>query len=291
MPNVFEIITDKIISHLERGVAPWRKTWKTEMPMNLISGKEYRGVNPFLLAPQGFGSRYWITYNQAKKLGGNVRKGEKSSIVTFWNIGPEKTRIDASGNERTSKPVLLRYYNVFNAEQCDGLESLKLGAVQRVADIEACERIITKMPKRPNLAQHAQASYRPSTDTVSMPSRTAFDKVENFYSTFFHELTHSTGHASRIGRDGIEKIENFGSESYSKEELIAELGASMLCGITGIEPTTLENSASYLQHWIKALKGDSKLIVQAASAAQRAADFILGKSAKSEQISTESEVL
>ena len=125
MPNVYEIITEKIISQLEQGTAPWRKPWRTEMPMNLISGKEYRGINPFLLAPLGYGSRFWLTYNQAAKLGGNVRRGEKSSIVTFWNIGQEKTRIDSNGNERKSKPILLKYYNVFNVEQCDGLESLK----------------------------------------------------------------------------------------------------------------------------------------------------------------------
>jgi antirestriction protein ArdC len=292
MPNVYEIITEKIISQLEQGTAPWRKPWRTEMPMNLISGKEYRGINPFLLGPLGYGSRFWLTYNQAAKLGGNVRRGEKSSIVTFWNIGQEKTRIDSNGNERKSKPILLKYYNVFNVEQCEGLESLRLGnSTPRVADIEACERIISEMPNRPMLAQHAQASYRPSTDTVSMPARTAFDHIENYYSTLFHELAHSTGHPSRVGRDGIEKVELFGSESYSKEELIAELGAAMLCGITGIEPATIQNSASYLQSWIKVLKGDAKLIVQAASVAQKAADFILGKSAKPEQISTESEVL
>jgi antirestriction protein ArdC len=292
MPNVYEIITEKIISQVEQGTAPWRKPWRTEMPMNLISGKEYRGINPFLLGPLGYGSRFWLTYNQAAKLGGNVRRGEKSSIVTFWNIGQEKTRIDSNGNERKSKPILLKYYNVFNVEQCEGLESLRLGnSTPRVADIEACERIISEMPNRPMLAQHAQASYRPSTDTVSMPARTAFDHIENYYSTLFHELAHSTGHPSRVGRDGIEKVELFGSESYSKEELIAELGAAMLCGITGIEPATIQNSASYLQSWIKVLKGDAKLIVQAASVAQKAADFILGKSAKPEQISTESEVL
>src|SRR4029077_18163515 len=117
--------------------------------------------------------------------------------------------------------------------------------------------IISEMPKRPMLAQHAQASYRPSTDTVSMPARTAFDHIENYYSTFFHELVHSSGHPSRVGRDGIEQLNTFGSESYSKEELIAELGASMLAEKRGIPPATIENSASYLQSWIRVLKGDS----------------------------------
>ena len=119
-----------------------------------------------------------------------------------------------------------------------------------------------------------------------MPSKSLFHSSEEYYSTLFHELTHSTGHKSRVGRDGIEEIAQFGSESYSKEELIAEMGAAMLCGITGIVPATIQNSASYLQHWITRLKGDSKLLVSAASAAQKAADFIRGTSANS---STESE--
>jgi antirestriction protein ArdC len=292
MPNVYEIITEKIISQLDQGTAPWRKPWRTEMPMNLISGKEYRGINPFLLAPQGYGSRFWLTYNQANKLGGNVRKGEKSSIVTFWHAGEEKTTTGADGIARKSKPFLLRYYHVFNVEQCNGLDSLGLDkAPARVPDLERCEQIIANMPNRPAMAQHAQASYRPSTDTVSMPSKTAFESSEGFYSTLFHEMSHSTGHPSRVGREGIEQLNAFGIESYSKEELVAELGAAMLCGITGIEPATIQNSASYLQSWIRVLKGDVKLIVQAASAAQKAADFILGKSAKSEQVSTESVVL
>src|SRR6266567_9049262 len=225
MPNVYEIITEKIISQLEQGTAPWRKPWRTEMPMNLVSGKEYRGVNPFLLAPQGYGSRYWLTYNQAAKLGGHIRKGEKSSIVTFWNIGEEKITTSPEGISRKSKPILLRYYNVFNLEQTEDIaDKLCIKATPRVADIEQCERIVSNMPNRPHMDQSSRACYRPVSDTVSMPSKTAFESSEGFYSTFFHELVHSTGHASRIGRDGIEKVELFGSESYSKEELIAELG-------------------------------------------------------------------
>jgi antirestriction protein ArdC len=285
--SVYRIVTDKIIQQLESGVAPWRKPWRCEPPCNLISGKAYRGINPFLLSPQGYGSKYWLTFAQANKLGGHVMKGEKSSLITYWNVGQERLTTDENGITRKSKPFLLKYFNVFNVEQTEGIaDKLGLGnASPRVADIERCEQIIADMPNRPAMAQHAQASYRPSNDVVSMPSKTSFDSSENFYSTFFHELVHSTGHASRIGRDGIEKVELFGSESYSKEELIAELGSAMLSGITGISPATIENSASYLQSWIRVLKGDSKLIVQAASTAQKAADYILGTSAKPEEIS------
>lgn len=278
--NPYQIVTESIIKQLESGVAPWRKPWRTELPVNLVSGKPYRGLNVFLLGSQGYGSRYWLTFNQAKKLGGHIRKGERSSLVTFWHIGDEKIIRNADGIERKSKPFLLRYYNVFNVEQTENIaDKLGLtGASSRVADLEQCEAIVSGMPNAPKREQSAHAWYRPSTDTVGMPSKSLFTSAEEFYSTLFHELTHSTGHASRVGREGIEQLNTFGSESYSKEELIAEMGAAMLCGVTGIAPSTIQNSAAYLQSWIDRLRGDSKLLVSAASAAQKASDFILGKS-------------
>ena len=282
MPNVYEIVTEQVIRQLEQGVAPWRKPWRSEPPRNLVSGKEYRGINPFLLASQGYGSQYWLTFNQANKLGGHIRKGEHSSIVTFWNVGEERIIRDTDGKERKSKPFLLRYYNVFNVEQTEGIaDKLGLGnAGPRVPSLEQCEAIVSGMPNPPRREQSDRAWYRPATDTVGMPARPLFHSSEEYYSTLFHELSHSTGHSSRVGREGIEDIAAFGSESYSKEELVAEMGAAMLCGVTGIPPATIENSASYLQSWISRLKGDSKLLVSAASAAQKAADYIRGTSAK-----------
>lgn len=278
--SVYQIITDRIIAQLESGVAPWQKPWKTDAPVNLISQKEYRGLNVFLLAGQGYGSRYWLTYNQAQKLGGHVKQGEKSSLVVYWNIGEEKTVKSPDGTERKTKPVLLRYYSIFNLEQTEGIaDKLGLTSSTRMVtseNLNECERIIRAMPNAPKREQSDAAWYRPSTDTVGMPAVSAFNSPESYYATLFHELTHSTGYASRIGREGIERLNEFGSESYSKEELVAELGASMLCGVTGISPRVIENSAAYLKSWIERLKGDSKLIVSAASAAQRAADFIRG---------------
>jgi antirestriction protein ArdC len=276
MSNVYEIVTEQIIRQLESGVAPWRRPWRCEPPANLLTGHEYRGINPFLLAPQGYGSRYWLTFNQANKLGGHIRKGERSSIVTFWRIGEEKIIRDAAGKERKSRPFLLRYYRVFNVEQTEGIaDKLGLGdASPRVASLDQCQAILDGMPNPPAIKQDWRAWYRPSTDSIGIPARTAFNSAEEYFSTLYHELIHSTGHASRIGRDGIEQLNTFGSESYSKEELVAELGASMLSGIAGIAPKTIENSAAYLQTWITALRGDSKLIVSAASQAQKAADYI-----------------
>src|SRR6516225_5280563 len=277
--NVYQIVTEQIIRQLEQGVAPWRKPWRTELPVNLVSSKPYRGLNVFLLGSQGYGSRYWLKLNQAAKLGGYIRKGERCSLVTFWHMGEEKIIRDADGKERKSKPFLLRYYRVFNVEQTEGIaDKLGLtGASPRVADLEQCEAIVSGMPNPPRREQSSRAWYQPSIDTVGMPSKSLFSSGEEYYSTLFHELTHSTGHGTRVGREGIEQLNTFGSESYSKEELVAEMGAAMLCGLTGLAPKTLENSAAYLQSWLSVLKSDWRMVVTAASAAQKAVDYIVGK--------------
>jgi antirestriction protein ArdC len=287
--NVYQIITDQIIRQLEQGVAPWRKPWRAELPLNLISGKPYRGLNVFLLASQGYASRYWLTLNQANKLGGHVKKGEHSTLVMFWHIGEERKVRSAEGSERKQTPFLLRYYRVFNVCQTEGIaDKLGLGnSSPRVPSLEQCEYIVDRMPNRPDIENSDRAWYRPSTDKVGMPARELFHSSEEYYSTLFHELTHSTGHASRIGREGIEQLNAFGSESYSREELIAEMVAAMLCGFAGISPHTLENSAAYLQSWLRVLKSDSRMVVMAASAAQKAADYILGKRPETESSASE----
>ena len=200
--NVYEIVTEKIISQLESGVAPWRKPWTSKPPANLISQKEYRGLNTFLLGSQGFASRYWLTFTQAEARR-DVRKGEKSSLVVFWNVGEERTIVNReTGTERKSKPVLLRYYSVFNLTQTEGIAE-KLGLdkqVPVVPSIADCEAIAAGMPNPPAREQSDRAWYKPAADTVGMPARELFAGPEAFYATLFHELTHSTGHASRLNR-------------------------------------------------------------------------------------------
>jgi antirestriction protein ArdC len=277
MPTPYEIVTESIIKQLESGVAPWRKPWRTEPPANLVSKKEYRGINIFLLASLGYGSRYWITYRQAQALGGSVQKGQHGSKVIFWKFDEYRKENKETGETENRKSVLLRYYTVFNLEQCEGIKCPDPAPV--IHPIEQCESIVNSMPNRPGFEQDSRAFYRPSTDTVGMPSRSAFDSAERYYSTLFHELTHSTGHPSRVGREGIMEHNTFDSEDYSKEELVAEMGAAMLCGVAGVESRTLDNSASYLQSWIDRLRSDSRLIVSAASQAQKAADYILARAA------------
>jgi antirestriction protein ArdC len=273
------MITEKIIKQLESGMAPWRKPWTCQTPANLITQKEYRGLNVFTLASQGFPSRFWLTFNQASKLGGKIRKGEKSSPVIFWNIGEEKETTTSNGKKDTSRPFLLRYYNVFNFAQTEGIDiPASLLQETRTNDaITTCEQIIANMPNPPAFEQSDKAWYSGSNDTVGMPAKGLFHSSEEYYATEFHELAHSTGHAKRLHREHFDNPVSFGSDSYSKEELIAEMTAAMLCGIAGIEQKTLDNSAAYLKTWIARLQSDSRLLVSAASHAQKAADFIQGK--------------
>ena len=277
----YQIITDRIIEQLQRGVVPWRRPWTTQFPKSLRSLREYRGINVLLLASQGYSSPYWLTFNQAKELGGHVKQGEPSTIVTFWKRSPYKRHNEETGEDETRQGFLLRYYRVFNLCQTEGIaEKLGLsttGESSRVPSIETCERIVREMPFAPRREQSNAAWYRPLTDTVGMPVRDSFHSSEEYYSTLFHELAHSTGHPARLKRDGIENVNSFASESYSKEELIAEMTSAFLCGVSGISPATVSNSASYLQLWISRLRGDSRLLISAASHAQKATDYILGR--------------
>lgn len=276
--DIYNIITDRIIELLEEGVVPWSKCWSSPaggVPQNFISKKPYRGINAFLLAFAPYQSPYWMTFKQAKDLGGSVKKGEKSTLVVFWKL-LKKTE----DGEEKSIP-LLRYYRIFNLEQCDIPED-KIPETQQVEEfdndpLEQCEAVVSQMKDCPEIRHEGfRAYYKPSVDQVTMPEREHFHDSEAYYATLFHELSHSTGHKSRLNRDGIKSISAFGSEDYSKEELIAEMSSSFLCGACGIENSTIERSAAYLQSWLKVLKSDSKMIIQAAGKAQKSADFILG---------------
>ena len=287
--NVYEVLTEKVIQSLESGEVPWRKPWSSALPCNLLSQKPYRGFNVFMLATQGYESKYWLTLNQANKLGGKIKGGSKSSLVTFWNVGQEKLNAKTG---KLQKPFLLRYYRVFNLTQTEGIDlpraTFERNKRNEFEAIEAAESLAESMPNPPQFEQSDAAWYRPSSDTVGLPARSFFHSPAEYHATLFHELTHSTGHASRLHRESFDNPTQFGSESYSKEELIAEMGSAFLCGLSGIERETLPNSAAYLQNWIKRLRGDSKLILSAASQAQKAADLI-SRNSFSDQSETASE--
>ena len=274
--SVYDQITDRIITMLEKGTIPWRKPWKSQsiFPRNLVTKKAYRGINVFLLHAMGYESPFWLTFRQALELGGNVRKGEKACPVVFWK------RIDVEGREpgEKQKIPMLRYYHVFNLAQCDGIKISPAPAIDTpsISLPAKPEEILLHMPERPEI-QHGmrKAYYSPSADIVGMPDKSQFETGAAYYATLFHELTHATGHRTRLNRPTVTENTSFGSEPYSKEELIAEMGAAFLCGQSGIE-ATLANSAAYLAGWLERLKNDRTIIVQAAAQAQKAADFILG---------------
>lgn len=279
--DVYQIITDRLIEQLEKGTAPWHKPWAGGVaPCNMASKREYRGINTMLLACAPYASPYWVSYKQAQALGGQVRRGEKGTPVIFWK---QLEVEDEKAPEGKKNVPMLRYYTVFNVEQCEGLTP---PAVADVAyehnSIARAEAVVAGMPNRPAIKQGAGAAYyTPAIDTVTVPALCQFEAPEEYYSTLYHELAHATGHAKRLGREGITGKITFGSHNYSKEELVAEMAAAYLCGAAGIDnAATLDNSAAYLASWIKALRGDKRLAITAAAAAQKAADYILDRHAE-----------
>jgi len=279
--DVYQIVTEKIVTLLEAGTIPWRKPWTTSqgMPKNLISKKEYRGINLFLLGCQQYSSPYWLTYKQAAEKQGHIRKGEKSSLVVFWKMMDRSKVEDAADNNISGKLPLLRYYNLFNLEQCEGIESpTQEVQTYQFTPIEKAEQIVSGMKDRPEISYGSnKASYTPISDKVRMPNENQFERSEEFYSVLFHELGHSTGHKSRLSRKEVMEHHEFGSEEYGSEELVAELTSSMLCGVAGISNQTIDLAASYIEGWLSVIKKDKRMVVMAAAQAQKAADFILNR--------------
>lgn len=279
--NVYEIVTDRIIKQLEAGTIPWRKPWSSayvqgEGPVSWDTQRPYSGTNLLLLDPGEY-----ATYNAIQAAGGHVKKGEKASIAVFWKMNRVQ---DEDDPDKEKLIPFLRYYSVFEINtQAEGLLSKRAKAEEhKNSPIEEAERIISNMPNRPSIVNGKDALYRGSTDTVEIPTRSSFINSEAYYGTLFHELAHSTGHESRLNRP----IKNrFGTDPYAKEELVAEIGAAFLAAVARLEnPFTIENSGAYIQSWIRRFRDDSRLIVTAASQAQKAADYIRGiKQAKGEE--------
>jgi len=275
---IYEKVTNVIIKKLETGVIPWQKPWngKAFQPKNLISKRDYRGFNNFLLNCSGFEQPGWISFKQCKKLGGLIKKGAGAMPVTFFEL---KNYADEDG--KIQKYPFIKYYNVFNLEQTEGLEHLLVDPYVKQIDfnpIPECEIIISNYKVCPEIVhKEQQAYYRPSEDVINIPKKDSFRTVEEYYATLFHEATHSTGHEKRLNRRNSKEARIFGDSKYSKEELVAEMGATMLCSIAGIENKTIDNSAAYIKSWLSALKNDQKLLIQAGTRAQQACDHILNR--------------
>ena len=270
--DVYQIVTDRIVRLLESGTVPWHQPWKggNQWPQNFLSRRVYRGINAFLLNAAAYPSPFWLTFKQVQSLGARVKKGEHSFPVVFWKILKEE------GDSEGKRIPFLRYYSVFNAAQCEGVQVPVVQANPKLQTIERCEEIVTRMPRRPAINHHsACASYSPLRDEIDMPKAEQFESGEGYYSTLFHELTHATGHLSRLNRKEVAEPSRFGSDPYAREELVAEMGSAFLCGHCEIDNKTIDLSASYIQNWLERLKEDRKLVVQAAAQAQKACDFIL----------------
>lgn len=292
--SVYQIVTDRMVEKMKQGEIPWHKPWfGGNAPINLISNKPYRGINVWLLAGLPFASPYFLSFKQCESRGGKVIKGQKSNLVVFYTHFTTKEVIgtNSDGSTKFKTFPVLRYYNVFNVEQCEGLKNIpQVVPNNEFTPIEICDRMIINMPSPPQIAyDEARAVYYIASDKVVVPKMSLFNTAEEFYTTMFHELVHSTGHKSRLNRPEITKEGVMEKDSYSKEELVAEMGAAFLANICGIGNVTFDNSVAYVQGWMKRIADDNKLIVRAASQAQRAADFIQGKLIDTNSIPQEKE--
>jgi antirestriction protein ArdC len=282
--EIYEQITSRIQAALETaiqaggGIAPWSKPWVggSSAPRNLQSGKHYRGINALLLAMSDFSDPRWTTFNAARKMGGKVRKGEKSTLVTLWKRIKVKDDTAPNGEKIIA---ILRYFRVFNVTQVDWPEGV-IPALPEATPAEgfdphdaAEQALLDYIDSDPELSLHwggNSAHYIPALHNITLPHREQFRSIHGFYGTAFHECGHSTG--KKLGR---EVANAFGSDKYAREELIAEMAAAFVCATLGIDGG-FDNSVSYLKGWRDRIAADPKLIVQAAGKAQKAADLILG---------------
>jgi antirestriction protein ArdC len=287
-----EIIASEFVEKIEKsGKLPWFKPWYGIEPVN-IRGTGYRGINLLILGfemiTQEYKSPYWLTFNQCRGLGGKIKKGSKGVKIVFWkwvnsspdfdpDLSPQNPQ-DIDNSQGKQYPIL-RYYNVFNIDQTEGIPEDKLPEIPEIKGeswnpIEETEKFIGSIPGLEIRYSVADiACYKPSEDYIQIPSPETFQGPEHYYSVHFHEIGHWTGHPDRLNRDLKSLRES--KHDYSFEELIAELTAAFLCNKFGILNRTFNNSAAYIQSWVKVLKSDPKMIFKAASKAQKAFDYIV----------------
>jgi antirestriction protein ArdC len=279
--NIYQTVTDRILRQLESGVVPWRKNWTTGLPKSLSTGREYRGINVVILGTAEYTSRYWVTYRQALQLGGHVRKGERATPVIYWKWRtPEEMekRRRASGKDSVA-PCVPFVSAVFNLDQVDGIEGPEDDVPNRQTQpLQVAADMFDVMPDKPEIVHGAgrNPAYCPTLDRILLPHLSQFDDAHAYYQALFHEAVHSTGHPRRLNR--FEATGTGGFAAYSFEELVAEFGAAFLTAFAGIRTSDTEaQNASYIAGWAEAIRNDNRLILLAASAAQRAADYIRGK--------------
>jgi len=264
--TVHEVITSNIIKKLEDGVVPWKLPWdKTSgYPRNIDAkdGEHYHGINILMTVMQRYASPFWLTFNQIQKKGGRIKKGEHATPLIY-----AKTTEDDEG----ARHFFYRYYRVWNTTQCIGIPTPDIPVNTRINNpIAAADAIVAGWTAKPEIRHgYSQACYVPATDQIHMPNIEVFNSSEDYYDVLFHEMTHATGHDSRLARNF-----KYTGREYAYEELVAEIGGAFLSNQAGFVDRTIDNSASYIDYWLNALKGDSKLVLTAAAKAQKAYELI-----------------
>lgn len=275
--DVYHMVTDRILKQLEEGVIPWKKPWADclEGTFNRVSRKSYSLLNQMLLSKSG----EYATYKQWQQVGGRVKKGEKSEIVVFWKLNEIQEKTETGELVNRTIPIL-KYYNVFHITQVENVMPLIRTEQCETNSIVKAEEILNNYIQREKITLSIQESdrafYLPSKDSITLPLLSQFQNAEEFYSTAFHEVAHSTMKKERCNREQENQSAFLGNESYSKEELVAEITSATILNSIGIETNqSFQNSAAYIQSWIKCLKNDSRCIISASSKAEKAVKYIL----------------
>lgn len=284
--KVYGIITDKIIELMEQGTIPWTQKWDSQLPQNFVTKRQYTGFNFFYLyvmaLQKGYKSPYWMTFHQIQSIKGKLKSGQykNGEIVIFYKMNPwlDKNDLDKDGQPKKKMYPMLRFYTVYNVEQTEGIE-YESGTRQNNG-IETCETIVKEYKDHPPIVNvNGQTPcYIPSEDRINIPEMNTYEKAEYYYRSLFHEFTHSTGHEKRLARfDSKDNKVSFTEEARSKEELTAELGAAFLCAEASISNEDMQKyNAAYIKSWLQVLKDDKRMVIEAASKAQRAVDHIRG---------------
>ncbi len=280
--DIYSLVNDRIIAALEQGIVPWKRPWTGRLPTNYDSGKQYRGVNILTLGiaemVHGYSSPYWITFRQAQKHGGHIKRGERATYIVFSDRKVKEVEKE-DGMTELKVYHFIKSFPVFNWDQTEGVPKKEAGlALDPDRDlIEVCDSILNGMPNPPAYREGGNSAYyAPGDDLVNLPPKETFKTTEGYAATKFHEYAHSTGHKTRLNRPGVMGVVAFGSNDYGFEELIAELTSAYLCASNGID-NTLENSSAYIQNWLGVLRNDKSMLLKASGKATMAVDFILGK--------------
>ena len=281
-PDIYSLVNDRILAALEQGIIPWKRPWNGQLSTNYDSGKQYRGVNILTLGiaemVRGFTSTYWLTFLQAQKHGGYIKRGEKATYIVFSD---KKVREVEKGDGTKEQKIyyFIKSFPVFNWDQTEGVPRKEIGpTLDPDRDlVEVCNAVLAKMPNPPAYRESGNSAYyMPKSDLVNLPPVGTFKTTEGYVATKFHEYGHSTGHKERLNRPGIMGVASFGGEEYSFEELVAELTSAYLCANNGID-NTLENSTAYIQNWFEVLKNDKTMLLKASGKATAAVEYIYGK--------------